>query len=112
LYIVDRWRRETPGVRNEGVMFSGLSARGLAGWVLGLVLTGGYVLLYWWPETLEGLVRVVDPLAYTLRGSAADRWFLYGTVYTVAVLVMGGRALRKYRHSRYQVIRTLSVMAV
>ncbi len=112
LYIVDRWRRETPGVRNEGVMFSGLSARGLAGWVLGLVLTGGYVLLYWWPETLEGLVRVVDPLAYTLRGSAADRWFLYGTVYTVAVLVMGVRALLKYRHSRYQVIRTLSVMAV
>src|SRR5690606_40135728 len=85
-------------------------ARGAAGWVFGIVLTGLYVLLYWYPGTLEGLVRVVDPLAYTLRGNAADQWFLYGTIYTGAVLVMGVRALLKYRHSRYQVLRTLSVM--
>lgn len=112
LFIWDRWKNEKAGVRNEGVMFSGTMARGLAGWILGLVLTGGYVLLYWWPQTLEGLIRITDPLAYTLRGSAADQWFLYGTIYTLAVLVMGVRALLKYRHSRYQIIRTLSVMAV
>lgn len=110
LYVVDRFRRLPAGVRNEGVMFSSMTARGLVGWVTGLVLTGGYVLLYWFPETLEGLVRVVDPMAYTLRGAAADQWFLYGTIYTAAVLVMGVRALLKYRHSRYQVVRTLSVM--
>jgi polyferredoxin len=45
-----------------------------------------------------------------LRGQVADQWFMYGAFYTVAVLVMGVRALYKYRHSRYQVIRTCSVM--
>lgn len=112
VYIWDAYRRRAPGVRNEGVMFSANTARGLFAWALGVVLTGLYVLLYWFPETLDGLIRVVDPLAYTLRGSAADHWFLYGTIYTLAVLVMGVRALLKYRHSRYHVIRTLSVMAV
>jgi polyferredoxin len=110
LYVVDRYRRLPAGVRNEGVTFSSLLSRGAAGWVLGLVLTGLYVLLYWYPTALEGLIRVVDPLAYTVRGTAADQWFLYGTIYSGAVLVMGVRALLKYRHSRYQVLRTLSVM--
>lgn len=110
LYVVDRFRRLPAGVRNEGTVFSGLLARGAAGWVFGLVLTGLYVLLYWFPATLEGLIRVADPLSYTVRGIAADQWFLYGTIYTGAVLVMGVRALLKYRHSRYQVLRTLSVM--
>ncbi|MDX1419142.1 MAG: 4Fe-4S binding protein [Rubricoccaceae bacterium] len=110
LYVVDRFRRLPAGVRNEGVTFSALMARGLVGWVFGIVLTGLYVLLYWYPGTLEGLIRVADPLSYTLRGNAADQWFLYGTIYTGAVLVMGVRALLKYRHSRYQVLRTLSVM--
>lgn len=112
VYVWDEYRRREPGVRNDGVMFSSNQARGWLGWVVGVVFTGLYVLLYWFPETLDGLIRVADPLAYTLRGSAADHWFLYGTVYTLAVLVMGVRALRKYRHSRYHVIRTLSVMAV
>ena len=112
LYILDGFRRTEPGIRNEGVMFSSMSARGLLGWITGIVLTGGYVLLYWFPETLQGLIRITDPLAYTLRGNAADQWFLYGTIYTAAVLVMGVRAILKYRHSRYQIIRTLSVMTV
>src|SRR5690606_16056543 len=110
LYVVDRFRRLPAGVRNEGTVFSGLLARGAAGWVFGLVLTGLYVLLYWFPAALGGLIRVADPLSYTVRGAAADQWFLYGTIYTGAVLVMGVRALLKYRHSRYQVLRTLSVM--
>ena len=110
LYIWDSYRSTSAGIHNNGVMFSSNQARGLIGWVAGIVLTGGYILLYWFPTTLEGLVRVVDPLAYTLRGSAADRWFLYGTIYTIAILVMGVRAIVKYRHSRYQIIRTCSVM--
>ena len=56
------------------------------------------------------MVVATEPLSWTLRGKAADRWFLYGTLYTLAVLVMGTRMLIKYRHSRYQIIRTLSVM--
>ena len=39
-----------------------------------------------------------------------DRWFFYGLLYTVAVFVMGVRMLIRYRHSRYRVVRTASVM--
>ncbi|MDX1439715.1 MAG: hypothetical protein R3284_07420, partial [Rubricoccaceae bacterium] len=110
LYFIEEHRNSQPGIDNDGVMFSSNQARGHIAWIVGIVLTGGYILLYWFPQTLEGLVRIVDPLAYTLAGTAADRWFLYGTIYTVAVVVMGVRALVKYRHSTYQIIRTLSVM--
>ncbi len=112
VYIWDEYRGRPPGIKNDGIMFSSNQARGLFGWTFGIVLTGLYVLLYWFPATLDGLIRVVDPLSYTLTGNPANQWFLYGTIYTVAVLVMGVRALLKYRHSRYQVVRTLSVMAV
>jgi polyferredoxin len=67
-------------------------------------------MLYWFPWTLENLIRTLDPFSQVLRNRAADQWFLYGTFYTLAVLLMGGRALWKYRHSRYQLIRTCSVM--
>ena len=111
VYFWDEYAHRPPGIKNDGIMFSSTMARGLVGWTLGIVLTGGYVLLYWFPATLDGLIRVVDPLSYTLTGNPASQWFLYGTIYTVAVLVMGVRAILKYRHSRYQIIRTLSVMS-
>ena len=110
VYFWDEYRHRPPGIKNDGIMFNTNMARGLIAWIVGIVLTGLYVLLYWFPATLEGLIRVVDPLSYTLTGNPANQWFLYGTIYTVAVLVMGVRALWKYRHSRYQVIRTFSVM--
>jgi hypothetical protein len=53
---------------------------------------------------------LVDPLSKALNGGGASRWFLYGTLYTVCVAVMGVRMLIKYRHSRYQQFRTVSVI--
>jgi ferredoxin-type protein NapH len=98
------------GVRHNNLWRRAGTARGSVAWVTGLVLTGFYVLLYWYPEYLERLVRPLDGFSRALRGQAANQWFLYGTFYTLAVLLMGVRALWKYRHSRYQVIRTASVM--
>lgn len=98
------------GVNNNGIMFSPMTTRSFMAWVMGVVITGFYVLLYWFPETLYGLIRITDPLSYTLRGKEADQWFLYGTFYTAAVLVMGIRAILKYRHNRYQIVRTTSVI--
>ncbi|GAA3997632.1 hypothetical protein GCM10022408_05450 [Hymenobacter fastidiosus] len=98
------------GVQQNNLWLRASTSRGAIAWVLGLVLTGFYVLLYWFPEYLERLIRTLDPFSQSLRGKAADQWFLYGTFYTLAVLLMGGRALWKYRHSRYQLIRTASVM--
>ena len=105
-----RFVRRPAGINNDGVWFSSTTAWGALGWMLGIVLTGFYVILYWWPHLLEPLIRVFDPLSGLIRGNAADRWFLYGAFYTLAILLMGVRALARYRHSRYHVIRTFSVM--
>ncbi|GAA4387735.1 4Fe-4S binding protein [Hymenobacter koreensis] len=109
------WSRYKFGQRPAGVhqnylWVRGSTGRGAVAWVTGVVLTGFYVVLYWWPEYLENLVRPLDGLSQSLRQRPADQWFLYGTFYTLAVLLMGVRALYKYRHSRYQIIRTVSVM--
>ncbi|GAB4424212.1 MAG: hypothetical protein OHK0011_04660 [Turneriella sp.] len=55
---------------------------------------------------------MLNPLSLALRNRDADRWFLYGFLYTLLVVVMGIRFYRRWRHDRYQKIRTLSVMAV
>jgi polyferredoxin len=96
-------------------MFSSNAARGAVGWTVALVLTGLYVLLYFWPQALAGLIPLADPLSQWMRGQPATldnggQWFLYTTLYTLAVAAMGVRALVRYRHSRYHVIRTLSVV--
>ncbi len=98
------------GIRNHGVYNTPMLRRGGAAWIAAVVLTGFYVLLYWFPQSLEGLIRTMDPVSYTIRGAAADQWFMYGTLYSLAVLVMGIRALYRYRHDRYQRWRTVSVI--
>jgi Pyruvate/2-oxoacid:ferredoxin oxidoreductase delta subunit len=45
-----------------------------------------------------------------LVGGPASQWFLYGVLYTAAILVFAVRMFMKYRHSRYQQLRTASVM--
>jgi polyferredoxin len=109
-FIVRRYAKGEPGVRNNGVMFSPATTRSALNWMLAVVLTGFYIVLYWYPELLERLIRIMDPASSLLRGNRADQWFLYSALYTVAVLVMGVRAILKYRHSRHQIIRTLSVI--
>jgi ferredoxin-type protein NapH len=106
------------GVRQNGLWQRASTGRGAVAWATGLLLTGFYVVLYWFSNNdghghfgvLNNLVHALDDFSQAMRGRAADQWFLYGTFYTLAVLLMGGRALWKYRHSRYQVIRTISVM--
>jgi len=105
-----KYVKRPAGIDNDGVWFSSATARGMLGWIFGIVFTGFYVILYWAPSNLEHLIRMVDPLSYAMRGRAADQWFLYGFFYTFAVLVMGVRMILKYRHNRYQIVRTISVM--
>lgn len=53
---------------------------------------------------------MVSPVSEILNGGPASQWFLYGFLYTIIILVMGVRMMSKYRHNRYQLIRTGSVM--
>jgi polyferredoxin len=107
-----------PGIRHDDTFFRAVQNRGPVAWGLGLVLTGFYVVLYFradlerlgFPSVLARPIRLCDPLARALSGQGADQWFLYGVLYTLAVWVFGVRMLLKYRHSRYQQVRTASVM--
>jgi polyferredoxin len=104
------YRGTSPGIKHDDNVFSGVKRRGLLGWGLGILLTGFYSVLYWTPNLLERGVRLVDPLAEILTGKPADHWFLYGFLYTLAILLFGVRMFMKYRHNRYQLVRTASVM--
>lgn len=119
--ILFAWRhyRGIPeGIKNNGVWFSALTNRGIWGFVAGILITLFYFLLYWYPEMLglgaeginTGLVAFFDPLSLTLKNKPANHWFVYGTLYTIAILIFGVKFIWKYRHNRYQIIRTGSVM--
>ncbi|WP_092668606.1 4Fe-4S binding protein [Hymenobacter arizonensis] len=106
------------GVQQNNLWLRSSTGRGGVAWVTGIVLTGFYVVLYWYSSDngqgnfgpLNNLVHGLDSFSQWLRARPADQWFLYGTFYTLAILLMGGRVLWKYRHSRYHLIRTVSVM--
>ncbi|MFN3800334.1 4Fe-4S binding protein [Belliella pelovolcani] len=110
LYILPLYRGQPEGIKNDGIFFSSMKSRGLIGILTGSWLILFYIVLYWFPEYLTNLVLMVDPLSMTLSGNPASQWFLYGFVYTLAILVMGIRMFRKYRGNNYQMIRTASVM--
>jgi polyferredoxin len=106
------------GIKNNGVWFKSISSRGYLAWISGIALTGFYVILYFYPHFLglssegnnTGLVALFDPLSRALSGNAASQWFVYGTLYTVAILSFGIKFIWKYRHNSYEIIRTISVM--
>ena len=114
----DAYSKKIPGIKNDGVWFKSISSRGLWGWVAGLSLTGFYIVLYFYPEYLglvnggdnKGAIGLFDPLSKFLSGNPASQWFVYGTLYTVAILAFGIKFLWKYRHNRYERLRTWSVM--
>ncbi|MBD2717009.1 4Fe-4S binding protein [Microvirga sp. STR05] len=113
-----KFGRTPAGVQHDNMWLRGSTSRGAVAWLTAVVLTGFYVVLYWFSNNdgqgnfgpLNQLVHALDPASLALRQRPSDQWFLYGTFYTLAILVMGGRALWKYRHSPYQRIRTVSVM--
>ncbi len=118
LYFLNQYRGSLPGIKNNHVYRNSLTNRGVLGFLLGLLITFIYVLIYWYPETLgyqsqapsTGLVALFDPLSYLLNGKPASQWFVYGSLYTFAILLFGIKFIYKYRHNRYQIIRTISVM--
>ena len=109
-YFIPRIFTETAGIKNDGVYFSSVKSRGAVGIALGVFLIGFYVALYFFPAWIVNWIRLADPISHALRGRPADRWFFYGVLYTLSILVMGVRMLVNYRHSRYQLVRTGSVM--
>lgn len=56
--------------------------------------------------------RSLAALGHRLYRAMDSKWGLYGLVYSMAVTAGGVYMLGKYGHNRYQVVRTLVVMAV
>ncbi len=117
-FTYEAYANKTKGIKNDGVWFKSISSRGIWGWLLGIALTGFYIILYFYPHYLglvkdgdnTGIIALFDPLSKTLSGNPASQWFVYGTLYTVAILAFGIKFIWKYRHNRYEIIRTVSVM--
>lgn len=104
---------------NRHTWYNSLTNRGWLAYAFGAILTLFYVVLYWFPEYLglgigtatnTGLVGLFDPLALAIKGKPANEWFVYGTLYSLAVLVFGIRVLVKYRSDRYQTYKTISLI--
>ncbi|OUR94532.1 FeS-binding protein [Flavobacteriales bacterium 34_180_T64] len=119
IYANDAYLTKSEGIKNNGTWFKSISSRGIWGWIVGVVLTTFYIVLYFKAELLglgvngasnTGLVSLFDPLSYLLSGRPASQWFVYGTLYTVAIFIFGYKFMLKYRHNRYQQLRTASVM--
>lgn len=100
----------SPGIKNNGVFFSVMKNTGWLGILTGTWLILFYIVLYFYPEYMTNWVALVDPVSRMLNGNEAGRFFLYGFIYTLCILVMGVRMIIHYRHSKYQVLRTCSVM--
>ena len=61
---------------------------------------------------MRNVYHLLNPISTALSGRKADNWFFYSFLYTLAVVVFGVRMILKYRHNRYQMIRSGSVMFV
>jgi len=110
IYFLKKYLKQPAGVKNNRVWQNSLTSRGIFGWMFGIIITGFYIVLYWFPSVLANLIHLTNPLSNLIRGKTSDQWFLYGTLYTLAIVVMGIKALLKYRHSNYQIIRTSSII--
>ncbi len=119
LYANRKYLNEPEGIKNNGVWHENLTSKGSWGWMLGIILTSFYVVLYWFPKYLglnenggenTGIVGFFDPFSLLLNGKPASQWFVYGSMYTIAILGLGYKFILKYRHNKYQLVRTISVM--
>ncbi|MDP2686085.1 MAG: 4Fe-4S binding protein [Aequorivita sp.] len=117
-FSIAAYANKHEGIKNDGVYFKSLTSRGFWAWILGIALTLFYVVLYWFPQYLgwaqngnnKGIVALFDPLSNLLNDGPASQWFLYGTLYTLAILAFGIKFILKYRHNKYEKLRTYSVM--
>ena len=110
LYNIPKHQGEPEGIKNNGIFHSKMKNRGWLGMITGTYLILFYIILYWFPAYMVNAVWMVNPLSLLLSGNPASQWFLYGFIYTLAILVMGIRMFRKYRGNKYQQLRTASVM--
>lgn len=119
IYARSTYLSRPAGINNNGIYHKSLTNKGVSAWILGILLTAFYVVLYWFPKYLglgengnpnSGIIGFFDPFSLALNGKIASQWFVYGTLYTVAIVGLGYKFILKYRNNKYQLVRTISVV--
>jgi ferredoxin-type protein NapH len=101
---------DVPGIKNNNIYFSKVYNRGWIGIGLGFLMISFYLFIYFADPLIAEWGMTFDPMSEWFGVGKASHWFMYGLLYTVAVLIMGMRMVAKYRHNNYQLVRTASVM--
>ena len=109
LITVGQYFFKSPGIKNDHIFQKPFTSVGWSAIIFCVALMAFYIILYWYPFLLADWIKLSDPLSKSLNGGGADENFLYGEIYSIAVLLLGFKMFFKYRHSRYQQIRTISV---
>ncbi|RBW59281.1 FeS-binding protein [Tenacibaculum sp. E3R01] len=98
------------GIKNNGIYLDSSTNKGWIAWLVLIYLVSFYLLLYFLPDYVVNWTYILDPISKSLNGGPASQWFVYGFLYCVIMLVMAVRMYIKYRHNKYQIIRTTSVL--
>ena len=98
------------GIKNNNIYLETSTNRGWIAWGVLVYLVAFYLVLYFMPDYVVNWTFIFDPISNVLNGSDASQWFVYGFLYCTIMLVMAVRMYIKYRHNRYQIIRTTSVL--
>ncbi|SER07711.1 4Fe-4S binding domain-containing protein [Hyunsoonleella jejuensis] len=99
-----------PGIKNNHIYHQASTNRGWIAWLVLVYLVVFYLLLYFYPDYVVNWTFILDPISKFLNGGPASQWFVYGFLYCVIMIVMAVRMYIKYRHNKYQIIRTTSVL--
>ncbi|CAA9289241.1 MAG: hypothetical protein AVDCRST_MAG95-3887 [uncultured Adhaeribacter sp.] len=76
VYFGQTYFKNPSGVQNTGVWLRQSTARSPIVWIIAVVLTGFYVILYGWPYLFTGPIRSLDGVSQARSGKPADHWFL------------------------------------
>lgn len=113
------------GIKNNGIFQHSATNRGIIGFITAFFFIAFYFFLYFFPNYIINPILAVDGVSEGLNEfvktffnverkpndeSPASQWFLYGFMYCSVMTVFAVRMFIKYRHNKYQMIRTAVVL--
>ena len=109
--LTDLKLKGPPGIKNDGIYHDPATNRGWVGILAFGWLFLFYIILYFQPYVMADMITLTQPVKNLfVPGETPSKWFLYGLLYTITMMVMGVRMLIKYRHNKYQIVRTITVV--
>ncbi|TVZ53063.1 4Fe-4S binding protein [Dokdonia sp. Hel_I_53] len=99
-----------PGIKNDHIYHNSATNRGWIAWLVLIYLVAFYLVLYFYSDYVVNWTFILDPISRALNGGDASQWFVYGFMYCVIMITMAVRMYIKYRHNKYQIVRTTSVL--